>query len=144
MARARALFAVEARGQWTVGHQRDTVIGGSTQPRLHRRRDVHQDVLVLVFRGERDARGNGGSERWRVAGIDRALGPCAIDVVNVEAARGGYSVDIEFESGLGDVGAGVAGGNRRQIELNERRLRTFDIEQRLGAVVRGGGSGVGV
>src|SRR5208337_1249351 len=101
-------------------------------------------VLVLVFRGERDAGGDCGSERRSVAGIDRALGPGAVDVIHVEAARRGYGIDVELERGLGDVGAGVAGGDRRQIELNVSGLRALNIEYGFRTEVRGGSGRVGV
>jgi len=109
----------------------------SVQPRLHRGGDVDEDVLVLVRRDERDAGGYGRSERRGEVGGDCALGPGAVDVVHIKAASRGDRIDVELEGGLGDVGASVSGGNRRQIELNVSRLRTLDVEQRFGTVVRG-------
>ena len=144
VARGRAFLAVEARVQRTVRHQRNSVIGSSAQPRLHRRRHVDEDELVLIGGGERHAGGNGRSQRRSVAGFEGALGPRAVDVVHVKAAGRGHGIEVEFERGLGDIGAGVAGRDRRQVELNERSLRALDIEQRLGAVVGGGGGRVGV
>jgi hypothetical protein len=145
MAGRGALLAVKARMQRTIADQRNTVIGGSAQPCLHRWGDVDEDVLVFVRRGERDGGGNGGSQGWGVAGVDPPLRPRAVDVDHIKAARRAHRIHIDLQRGLGNVGAGVTGGDRREVELNVSRLRgALDVEHRLGAVVRGGRRGVSV
>ena len=143
MARRSVLFAVERRGERAVRHQRDAVVGlTSVEPCPHRLGHIDQDVLIFIRSRDRNCRCDGRPERGCVAGINGALRPRAVDVVHVEAAGSSHGIDIEFESGLADAGAG---GNRRQIELDVADLRgAIDIEQGLGAVVDSGIGGVGV
>jgi len=90
------------------------------------------------------SRGNWDAEmtaRWRCPSGD------ALDVhlpIVTIVAGGGHGVDVVLQRGLGDIGAGVTGGDRRQIELNVSGLRVFHVERSLGAVVGGGRSGVGI
>ncbi len=146
MARPRVFLTIETRVQRTIADQRNAVVRlGSVQPCLHRRSDIDEDVLVLTGSSQRDAGGDRGSECRCKIGGDLILRPRAVDVVHVEAARRGYGIDIELERGLADVGAGVAGGDRGQIELNVGCLRgALDVKQCVGAKIRSGSCGVRV
>ena len=143
MARRRVLLAVERGVERAVGHQRQAVVGlAAAQPRLHRRSDVDQDELVLVRRGDIDIRSDGRAQRRRIAAVNRVLRPGAVDVVDVEAARRGDGIDVEFQGRLADAGRSR---DRRQIELNVSDLRgAIDVEQELGAIVGGGRRRVGI
>jgi hypothetical protein len=64
-----------------------------------------------------------------------------------EIVQPSWFIGVEFQCGLGNVGAGVAGRDRRQIELNVSGLRgALDIGQGLRAIVgsRIGGVSVGI
>ena len=145
MAGRRVLFAIKRRIERAVGHQRQAVVRlAAVQPCLHGRGDIDQDVLVLIRRRDTDVRGNRCSERRRIARVNLALRPGAVDVINVEAARRGDGIDVELQRGLADTSRR---GNRAQIELNVSGLRgAINIECLLSSVVsrRIGGVGVGI
>jgi hypothetical protein len=136
VARRCAFLAVEGRIHRTIANERKAVIGCSAQPGLHCRGDVDEDVLVLVRACERDAGAACRPERRRVARVNRILGPGPVHVIHIEATRGRDRIHVKLQRCLGDVGARVAGRDRRQIELNAGSLRTLNIEQRLGTIVR--------
>ena len=125
MARRCTFVAVEGRIHWTIDNERKAIIGCSTQPGLYCRGDVDEDVLVLVRACERDAGGDCRPERRRVARVNRILGPGPVHVIHVEATRGRHRIHVKLQGCLGDIGARVAGRDRRQIELNLGRLRTL-------------------
>ncbi len=149
MAGYRILFAFECGVERAVADERDAVVRlGSIQPRLHGRGDVDDDVILGIRRGDVFAGGDEASEGGGIAECDGLFRPGAGDVVDIERATASHAIEVELQGSLSDVGAGVAGGDRRQVKLNVGRLRSaVYIQITIATVVLGrsqtAGGGVG-
>jgi hypothetical protein len=115
--------------------QSDPVIGdGSVLPALHERSDVDQNELVELADREGVSAGGRDTKRRRIAVGERALGPCLVELIDVEAAVGYQRIDVQTQCRLVN---GSSGGYGAQIELEVRVISAgLHHQQDRAAVVR--------
>ena len=146
MARGRVLLAGKTGIQGTIRNQRDSIVYlRAVKPCVHGRGHINDDVIALRCFAKWNACGDGCSQCRRQCGRDGLLRPGAGDVVHVEASRRGDCVHIELQTCLCDISAGVAGGDRGQIELDVTDLGgTLDVQSSGSSELRRRERGVGV